>query len=176
MLHSAGGKSLPPGRRSWKAWAIATWTWRFGGAQSKFGVEIVTSSQSAIPRDDHREGTAQYRHKKQTAGAGQFAEVQMKVSPTPAMPAICFSWDVFVARSAVLSRLLSKRHQVGDGKWCAGRLPDRGCAMLGADGKEHPVDSKPMRLRLRAARYQAVLSGSRTGAFGADHDHQDFHP
>jgi elongation factor G len=92
-----------------------------------------------------REGIAQYRHKKQTGGAGQFAEVQMKVSPNARDAGYLFSWDVFggaISGSFQTSIEKGIKSVMENGVLAGYPIVDVQCSVL--DGKEHPVDSKPI--------------------------------
>lgn len=115
-------------------------------AQSKFGVEIVTSTPKVPYRETiTREGIAQYRHKKQTGGAGQFAEVQMKISPNARDAGYSFSWDVFggaISGSFQTSIEKGIKSVMENGVLAGYPIVDVQCSVL--DGKEHPVDSKPI--------------------------------
>jgi len=91
-----------------------------------------------------REGSAQYRHKKQTGGAGQFAEVHLKVSPNDEEE-YSFSNDVF--GGAISSNFMPSidkgiKNVMKEGV-IAG-YPVLNVAVSVFDGKEHPVDSKPV--------------------------------
>jgi elongation factor G len=62
----------------------------------KFGLGLDTS----VPKVPYMEtvtkvGSASYRHKKQTGGAGQFAEVHMRVEPLARDAGYEFDWEVF---------------------------------------------------------------------------------
>ena len=64
--------------------------------ENRFDVGTETS----IPKVPYRETVTriysdQYRHKKQTGGAGQFAEVHMRLEPQPRDIGYEFEWKVF---------------------------------------------------------------------------------
>ena len=91
-----------------------------------------------------RSGTAQYRHKKQTGGAGQFAEVHMTLSPAEEED-YEFSWDVFGgAISQNFRPAIEKgiKNVMRDGVLAG--YPVHNVKISVFDGKEHPVDSKPV--------------------------------
>ena len=91
-----------------------------------------------------RSGTAQYRHKKQTGGAGQFAEVHMTLSPAEEED-YEFSWDVFGgAISQNFRPAIDKgvKNVMRDGVLAG--YPVHSVKVSVFDGKEHPVDSKPV--------------------------------
>ena len=109
----------------------------------KLGVGILTET----PRVPYREtvtttGESTYRHKKQTGGAGQFAEVSMRVEPNPG--------SGFEFKSAVVGGAISSSfypsiekgvHSVLEHGVIAG-FPIVDVKAIVFDGKEHPVDSK----------------------------------
>jgi elongation factor G len=112
--------------------------------ESKFGVKVET----AIPKVPYREtitktASAQYRHKKQTGGAGQFAEVHMRVEPLDSGSGFEYSSAVFGgAISGVYLPSIEKGvRQVLDNGVIAG-YPVVDIKAVVYDGKEHPVDSK----------------------------------
>jgi elongation factor G len=115
-------------------------------AASKFGVEIVTSTPRVPYRETiTREGAAQYRHKKQTGGAGQFAEVHMRISPNERDKGYEFSWDVFggaISGSFQTSIEKGIKSVLESGVLAGYPIVDVKCSVV--DGKEHPVDSKPI--------------------------------
>jgi len=63
--------------------------------EQKFQLNLVTL-EPKVPYEEHitREGSATYRHKKQTGGSGQFGEVSLKVFPIEGED-FTFSNDVF---------------------------------------------------------------------------------
>jgi elongation factor G len=89
-------------------------------------------------------GDAMYRHKKQTGGAGQFAEVHMKVEPFKD-DEYSFSNDVFggsISSSYMGAIDKGVKSVMKDGV-IAG-YPVKNVHVSVYDGKEHPVDSKPV--------------------------------
>jgi elongation factor G len=115
-------------------------------AHSKFGVEILTSTPRVPYRETiTREATSTYRHKKQTGGAGQFAEVAMTISPNERNKGYEFSWDVFggaISGSFQTSIEKGIKSVLESGVLAGYPVVDVKCSVI--DGKEHPVDSKPI--------------------------------
>jgi elongation factor G len=120
-------------------------------AESKFQTGLNTE----IPRVPFREtitkkGAAMYRHKKQTGGSGQFGEVWMRVEPSPELE-YDFSWDVFGgAVSGSYQPAIEKgiRTVMKDGVMAG--YPMNNIKISVYDGKEHPVDSKPVAFEIAA--------------------------
>ena len=112
--------------------------------ESKFGVQVET----ALPKVPYQEtisriGKAQYRHKKQTGGAGQFAEVHMRVEPQERGIGFTYKSEVFGgAISHVFIPSIEKgiRQVMADGVIAGFPVVDVQAIVY--DGKEHPVDSK----------------------------------
>lgn len=112
--------------------------------ESKFGVHVTTS----LPKVPYQEtiskkASAQYRHKKQSGGSGQFAEVHMRVEPLPTGGGFEYTSEVFGgAISGVYIPSIEKGvRQVLESGVIAG-YPVRDVKAIVFDGKEHPVDSK----------------------------------
>jgi len=112
-------------------------------AESKFQVGLDTE----IPRVPYREtitksGSAQYRHKKQTGGAGQFAEVHLRVEP--------LEEGDFEFANEVFGGAISQGFMPAIEKGVRGVMkqgvvagyPVEKVRVAVTDGKEHPVDSK----------------------------------
>jgi len=101
------------------------------------------------PRVPYREtitkvGTSQYRHKKQTGGAGQFAEVHMRVEP---LTDENFEFKNEVFGGAISSNFMPAIEKGVRGVMQSGVLagyPVEKVRVAVVDGKEHPVDSKPV--------------------------------
>ena len=111
---------------------------------SKYGVNV----ESSVPKVPYREtitrkGSAQYRHRKQSGGAGQFAEVHMRVEPTERGAGFAYASEVFGgAISGVYLPSIEKGvRQVMEQGVIAG-YPVVDVKAVVTDGKEHPVDSK----------------------------------
>jgi elongation factor G len=109
-----------------------------------FGLGLET----AVPRVPYKEtitrkASAQYRHKKQTGGSGQFAEVHMRVEPLERDTGFEFAWEVVgmnVSRTFGPSIEKGVRAVLGRGVIAGFPVVDIKAAVY--DGKEHPVDSK----------------------------------
>ena len=91
-----------------------------------------------------KKGQAMYRHKKQTGGAGQFGEVWMRIEPSPEEDYV-FSWDVFGgAISSSYQQAIEKGIKAVMKEGVVAGFPLSKVKVSVYDGKEHPVDSKPV--------------------------------
>ena len=132
-------------------------------AESKFQTGLNTEE----PRVPYREtitklGDAQYRHKKQTGGAGQFAEVFMRVEP--------LEDENFEFVNKVFGGAISQNYMPAIEKGVRGVMqkgvvagyPVEKVRAEVYDGKEHPVDSKPVAFEIagREAFKLAVLDAA----------------
>jgi elongation factor G len=114
----------------------------------KFDVSIDID----LPRIPYREtirasSEALYRHKKQTGGAGQFAEVVLRVEPLEPDPErddpLQFDWKIVggvISRSFASAVEKGVRTAMADGLLSSNPVVDVHVSVI--DGKEHPVDSK----------------------------------
>jgi elongation factor G len=117
---------------------------------NRFGVEVSTS----IPKVPFREtitkvSADQYRHKKQTGGAGQFAEVHMRLEPLARGEGFSYEWEVFggAISSSFRPSIEKGIRQVLDRGVLAG-YPVVDIKAVVFDGKEHPVDSKDIAFQI----------------------------
>jgi elongation factor G len=114
----------------------------------KFDVSIDVE----LPRIPYRESVrgraeAQYRHKKQTGGAGQFADVSLRVEALPADPnredPLEFVNEVVggaISRGFMPAIEKGVREAMAEGLLTGSPVVDVRVVVF--DGKEHPVDSK----------------------------------
>ncbi|GAP62818.1 elongation factor G [Ardenticatena maritima] len=118
--------------------------------EQKFGVHV----EMGAPKVPYKEtitatATAQYRHKKQTGGAGQFAEVHMRVEPLPRGQEFEFASEIFGgAISSVFLPSIEKgiRSVMEQGVLAGYPIVDVKAVVY--DGKEHPVDSKDIAFQI----------------------------
>jgi elongation factor G len=112
-------------------------------AKSKFQVSLNTDVPKVPYRETiTKEGASQYRHKKQTGGAGQFAEVHMRIEP--------LEEEEFVFENKVFGGSISSGYMPAIEKGVRGVMkqgviggyPVEKVKVQITDGKEHPVDSK----------------------------------
>jgi elongation factor G len=114
-------------------------------AEGKLQVGLVT----AEPKVPYREGItkkadAMYRHKKQSGGSGQFGEVWLRIEPCPEAD--------FEFTDELVGMNLSKSYLPAIEKGIHATLqsgvmagfPLSNVRVIVYDGKEHPVDSKPV--------------------------------
>jgi elongation factor G len=114
-------------------------------AQVKFQVGLVTHE----PRIPYREGitrkaSGQYRHKKQSGGAGQFGEVHLRIEP--------YHEGDFEFTDELVGMNLSKSYLPPIEKGIKSTMergafagyPMNNVRVIVYDGKEHEVDSKPV--------------------------------
>lgn len=134
--------------------------------ESKFGTKVETS----VPKVTYQEtitrlGQAQYRHKKQTGGAGQFAEVYLRVEPQDRGVGFEYVSEVFggAISHTFLPSIEKGIRQVMDQGVLAG-YPVVDVKAVVFDGKEHPVDSKDIAFQVagREVFKLAMLDGGAT--------------
>jgi elongation factor G len=114
-------------------------------AENKFQTNLQTE-EPKVPYQESitRNAQAQYRHKKQTGGAGQFAEVFMRVEPLPE--------EDFEFKNEVFGGAISNSYMPAIEKGVRSVMktgvvagyPVVNVKVAVFDGKEHPVDSKPV--------------------------------
>lgn len=114
-------------------------------AQTKFQVGLNIQE----PKIPYREGitrkaSAQYRHKKQTGGAGQFGEVHLRIEPLP--DAEFEFTDELVGMNLSRSYLpsIEKGIRATMERGAFAGYPMSNVKVIVYDGKEHEVDSKPV--------------------------------
>ena len=132
--------------------------------KEKFGVE-VDEERPKVPYRETITGKAdeKYRHKKQTGGAGQFAEVWLRVEPQPRGEGFAFENKVVGgAISSVFIPSVEKgvKQVLENGPVAGYRVVDVKAIVY--DGKEHPVDSKDIAFQVagREVFKQAVLGAN----------------
>jgi elongation factor G len=120
-------------------------------AESKFQTGLNTQ-EPKVPYQETitRTGQNQYRHKKQTGGAGQFAEVHMRVEPLQEED---FEFVNEVFGGAISNNFMPAiekgvRNVMRDGVLAG--YPVKNVKVAVTDGKEHPVDSKPVAFEIAA--------------------------
>jgi elongation factor G len=114
-------------------------------AESKFGVGLNIEPPKVPYRESiTKKAEAMHRHKKQTGGAGQFGEVWMRIEPSPD--------GSYTFEDELVGMNLSRGYlgpiekgvkSVMEQGAIAG-YPVVGVNVFVTDGKEHPVDSKPI--------------------------------
>lgn len=122
--------------------------------KDRYGMEVNTSRpkvpyKEAItaPSDGH------FRHKKQTGGRGQFAEVYLKVSPGEPGEGLAYSWDIFGGSiptnfgTAIEKGIKEKMHE---GIIAGYPLEDIKVSIT--DGKHHDVDSSEAAFKMAGGR------------------------
>ena len=132
-------------------------------AEVKFQVGLNTE-EPKVPYQETvtKIGSTQYRHKKQTGGAGQFAEVHLRVEPLQEEN-FEFASEVFGGRISIsFMPAIEKgiRGVMGDGVIAGYPVVNVRAAVY--DGKEHPVDSKAIAFEIaaREAFKRAVIEAS----------------
>jgi len=132
-------------------------------AQGELHLEVVADRlrrrhnvhvELAEPRVRYREtikgkGDSKYRHKKQTGGAGQFAEVWMRIEPKPRDSGVEFS-NSLVGQN--VDRVFVPSVEKGVNQACTEGIL-AGCRVTDVkidfyDGKMHPVDSKDIAFQI----------------------------
>jgi elongation factor G len=131
-------------------------------AEKKFQVSLLIE----VPKVPYQEtitkkGEGMHRHKKQTGGSGQFGEVWLRTEPSA--EDFEFSWDVFGgAISTSYSSSIQKGIQSVLKEGVLAGYPISKVKVSIVDGKEHPVDSKPIAFEV-AGREAFKISFSSSG-------------
>ncbi|MCB0120510.1 MAG: elongation factor G, partial [Anaerolineales bacterium] len=132
-------------------------------AQTKFQVGIELHE----PKVPYREGitrkaAAQYRHKKQSGGAGQFGEVHLRIEPY--MEGDFEFVDALVGMNLSRSYLppIEKSIRATMERGAFAGYPMSNVRVTVYDGKEHEVDSKPVAFEI-AGREAFKLAVSEAG-------------
>lgn len=114
-------------------------------AETKFQTHLAFE-QPRVPYQEAitKEASATHRHKKQSGGAGQFGEVSLKVKPF-ADGDYELTWDVFGgAVSNSFQPAIDKGIRAVLKEGVIAGFPVQNVTVSVFDGKEHPVDSKPI--------------------------------
>jgi elongation factor G len=121
--------------------------------KERFGVEVETQPPAVAYRETIQgSGDARYRHKKQTGGAGQFAEVALRVAPLARGEGFQFDWKVVGGSIPTQFRPSCEkgvRSALESG--VLGGFPVQDVQVEVYDGKDHPVDSKDIAFQIAAA-------------------------
>ncbi len=116
----------------------------------KYGLNIDTS----IPKVPYQEtitktASGRYRHKKQTGGAGQFGEIELRLEPLERGGDFEFKSEIFGgAVSSVFLPSVEKgiKQVMAQGVLAGSPIVD--IRAIAVDGKEHPVDSKDIAFQI----------------------------
>ena len=121
--------------------------------KQRYGVDVeIGTPKVAYKETITAKGDAQYRHKKQSGGAGQFAEVWMRVEPLTRGEGFEFVDEVVggaIPRQFISSCEKGVLSAMKDG-FVAG-YPVVDVRAIVYDGKTHPVDSKDIAFQIAAA-------------------------
>ncbi len=121
--------------------------------RDRFGLEVETAPPSIAYRETiSATAEARFRHRKQSGGSGQFAEVALRVAPLTRGAGFEFVWKV--VGGAIPSQFQSScekgvRRALDAG--ALGGFPVQDVRVEVFDGKDHPVDSKDIAFQLAAA-------------------------
>ncbi|MFH1553008.1 MAG: elongation factor G [Candidatus Omnitrophota bacterium] len=121
--------------------------------KDRFGVDVeIGTPKVAYKETITAGGDSQYRHKKQSGGAGQFAEVWMRVEPLPRGEGFEFVDEVVggaIPKQFVGSCEKGVKSALSEGTIAGYPVID--IRVIIYDGKTHPVDSKDIAFQIAAA-------------------------
>ena len=135
-----------------------------GRLKRRFNVDIILKEPKVPFRETIRKNAeSKYRHKKQTGGAGQFAEVWMRIEPLPRDSGVEFTQSLVgqnVDRVFVPSVEKGVQAACNEGIIAHCHVTDVKIDFY--DGKMHPVDSKDIAFQIagKEAFRQAFLEAS----------------
>ncbi len=129
--------------------------------KARYRIALDTSKPSVAYRETiTRPATGQYRHKKQTGGAGQFGEVMLQIEPLPRGSG--FQFRSAVVGGAIPGSLIPAVEKGVREALAAGAIagyPIVDLKVVVTDGKHHPVDSKEIAFVM--AGRKALLAAAR---------------
>ncbi|RME97050.1 MAG: elongation factor G, partial [Chloroflexi bacterium] len=117
---------------------------------SRFGLNVDTATPKVPMMETvSRIASAQYRHKKQSGGAGQFGEVHLRVEPMERGEGFEYKSEIFggAISQPFLPSIEKGIKQVMEQGVLAG-YPVVDVRAVVYDGKEHPVDSKDIAFQI----------------------------
>lgn len=121
--------------------------------KDRYGVDVeIGTPKVAYKETITANGDSQYRHKKQSGGAGQFAEVWMRIEPLPRGEGYEFVDEV--VGGAIPKQLIGsteKGVKNALGKGIVAGFPVVDVKVTVYDGKTHPVDSKDIAFQIAGA-------------------------
>ncbi|MFA6636237.1 MAG: elongation factor G [Candidatus Omnitrophota bacterium] len=121
--------------------------------KSRYGVEVeIGTPKIAYKETIMGKGDSQYRHKKQSGGAGQFAEVWLKVEPLSRGEGFQFVDEIVggaIPRQFISSCEKGIVNAMKEG--AVAGFPVIDVKVTVYDGKTHPVDSKDIAFQIAAA-------------------------
>lgn len=121
--------------------------------RERYHAEVTTKPPKISYRETIRgKGDSRYRHKKQSGGAGQFAEVALRVEPLARGQG--FAFDNAVVGGAIPTQFIpscEKGVRNGLVKGSLSGFPVVDVRATVYDGKHHPVDSKDIAFQIAAA-------------------------
>ncbi len=121
--------------------------------QRRFGVEVIKHDRKVPYRETiKKKAKAEGRHKKQSGGHGQFADIWLEVEP------LVGSEETYVFENKIVGGVVPKEYVPGVEKGVADSLKQgfiAGCPMVHirvalVDGKYHPVDSSSQAFEVAA--------------------------
>jgi elongation factor G len=131
---------------------------------SKFGVNVTTTPPKIAYRETiTRTASAEYTHKKQTGGAGQYGRVLLRLESLDDDAPFEFAQEIFggsVSGPFVVATEKGCRQAIEAGPMAG--YPVFGVKAVIYDGKEHPVDSKEIAFQIagREGFRKAMLDGA----------------
>lgn len=121
--------------------------------KDRYGVEVeIGTPKVAYKETVIANGDSKYRHKKQSGGAGQFAEVWMRIEPLPRGEGFEFVDEVVggaIPKQLVGSCEKGVKNALSRG--IVAGFPVTDVKVIVYDGKTHPVDSKDIAFQIAAA-------------------------
>ena len=144
-----------------------------GRLASKFHVEVEIRDRSVPYRETvTAKGQAEYLHKKQTGGSGQYARVALRVEPQPRGAGFEFN-DEIVGGAVPRNYIPAVEKGVVE-SLPRGIFPLTDLRVTLYDGKHHDVDSSEMAFKLAASQaLKESVSSAQADPAGADPDVPD---